>query len=141
MTDKNIKRIAKIFDCSKTNCVKTVFRYITTEQLIGIKKEQILRYTKGEEYKQLNKESREDNEKSIPAADEEDDEIDWEEEDDDNDEDEIELDDDIDMEEGWEENSGKHIKKGVCKICGETIEGCICGNLDGFDDIGETILE
>ena len=40
-----------------------------------------------------------------------------------------------------EENSGKHVKDVPCRICGETIEGCICGNLDGFDNLGETILE
>ena len=40
-----------------------------------------------------------------------------------------------------EENSGKHVKDVPCRICGETINNCTCKNLDGFDDIGETILE
>lgn len=145
---------AKILEfCEKTNlskrkAIEIVFCNLTDKQIKEIMAEDVNWRIERSEIDWGNDDTEIDNDEvNISEYDDEGNRKKYDEEEDiidfgeDDDEDEIELDDDIDMEEGWEENSAKRVRTDLCRKCGNTIEHCTCGNLDGFPAIPEEFYE
>ena len=145
-------KFVKNSEYSKKKIVKIVFGNLTDDQFMDIMVRNYKDRADTDEIDWEDEDEEQDNDKvniseyddegNRKKYDEEEDTIDFgEEEDDDDLPEEYELDDDIVWDEEFERNSAKRVRTDSCKKCGNTIKHCTCGNLDGFDDIGETILE